>query len=183
MHVDHRKVVIVDGRVGWVGGAGLEDHFQDGRFHDLFLRVTGPIVAQLQLVFLASFAGSAVRSRATSWTPSSRPSMRAPSRSLRSCCTTRPGNTGPSRQPLPVCSRVRRERSTSSIRTSPTADDPPHLRCSSAGCGRAAIRTEGREQLGVRGRTAVPSRQAPRRGRRDPRVPDNAARESTRPRR
>ena len=55
MHVDHRKVVIVDGRVGWVGGAGLEDHFQDGRFHDLFLRVTGPIVAQLQLVFLASF--------------------------------------------------------------------------------------------------------------------------------
>ncbi len=54
-HVDHRKVLIVDGRVGWVGGAGLEDHFQDGRFHDLFVRVTGPVVSQLQLVFLASF--------------------------------------------------------------------------------------------------------------------------------
>jgi cardiolipin synthase A/B len=54
-HVDHRKVVIVDGRVGWVGGAGIEDHFNDGRFHDLFLRVTGPVVAQLQLVFVASF--------------------------------------------------------------------------------------------------------------------------------
>src|SRR3954470_20134617 len=54
-HIDHRKVVLVDGRVGWVGGAGIEDHFQDGRFHDLFLRVTGPVVAQLQLVFLASF--------------------------------------------------------------------------------------------------------------------------------
>src|SRR5215218_9675714 len=54
-HIDHRKVVVVDGRVGWVGGAGIEDHFQDGRFHDLFLRVTGPVVAQLQLVFLASF--------------------------------------------------------------------------------------------------------------------------------
>jgi cardiolipin synthase len=54
-HIDHRKVVIVDGRVGWVGGAGIEDHFQDGRFHDLFLRVAGPVVAQLQLVFLASF--------------------------------------------------------------------------------------------------------------------------------
>jgi cardiolipin synthase A/B len=54
-HVDHRKAVIVDGRVGWVGGAGIEDHFNDGRFHDLFLRVTGPVVSQLQLVFVASF--------------------------------------------------------------------------------------------------------------------------------
>jgi len=54
-HIDHRKVVIVDGRVGWVGGAGIEDHFRDGRFHDLFIRVEGPVVAQLQLVFLASF--------------------------------------------------------------------------------------------------------------------------------
>ena len=54
-HIDHRKLVVVDGRVGWVGGAGIEDHFQDGRFHDLFLRLTGPVVSQLQLVFLASF--------------------------------------------------------------------------------------------------------------------------------
>jgi cardiolipin synthase len=53
-HVDHRKVVVVDGCVGWVGGAGIEDHFQDGRFHDLFVRVEGPVVSQLQLVFLAS---------------------------------------------------------------------------------------------------------------------------------
>jgi cardiolipin synthase A/B len=54
-HIDHRKLMVVDGRVGWVGGAGIEDHFQDGRFHDLFVRVAGPVVAQLQLVFLASF--------------------------------------------------------------------------------------------------------------------------------
>ena len=54
-HVDHRKVLVVDGRVGWVGGAGIEDHFEDGRFHDLFLRVTGPVVSQLQLVFVGSF--------------------------------------------------------------------------------------------------------------------------------
>ena len=54
-HVDHRKVLIVDGRIGWVGGAGIEDHFNDGRFHDVFVRVTGPVVAQLQLVFLASY--------------------------------------------------------------------------------------------------------------------------------
>jgi cardiolipin synthase len=53
--IDHRKQFVVDGRVGWVGGAGIEDHFADGRFHDLFLRLTGPVVAQLQLVFVASF--------------------------------------------------------------------------------------------------------------------------------
>ena len=40
-HIDHRKLVVVDGRVGWVGGAGIEDHFEDGRFHDLFLRADG----------------------------------------------------------------------------------------------------------------------------------------------
>jgi len=54
-HIDHRKVVVVDGRIGWIGGAGIEDHFADGRFHDLFLRVTGPVVEQLQLVFLGGF--------------------------------------------------------------------------------------------------------------------------------
>jgi cardiolipin synthase len=54
-HIDHRKFVVVDGRTGWVGGAGIEDHFEDGRFHDLFLRATGPVVAQFQLVFVASF--------------------------------------------------------------------------------------------------------------------------------
>jgi len=54
-HIDHRKLFVIDGRIGWVGGAGIEDHFYDGRFHDLFVRVTGPVVSQLQLVFLATF--------------------------------------------------------------------------------------------------------------------------------
>jgi cardiolipin synthase len=54
-HIDHRKLFVVDGRVGWVGGAGIEDHFADGRFHDLFVRVEGRVVSQLQLVFVASF--------------------------------------------------------------------------------------------------------------------------------
>jgi cardiolipin synthase len=53
-HIDHRKAIVVDGRIGWAGGAGIEDHFEDGRFHDLFVRVTGPVVSQLQLVFVAS---------------------------------------------------------------------------------------------------------------------------------
>ena len=53
-HIDHRKFFVIDGRIGWVGGAGIEDHFFDGRFHDLFVRIEGPVVSQLQLVFLAS---------------------------------------------------------------------------------------------------------------------------------
>ena len=53
-HFDHRKVVIVDGRVGYVGGPGIEDHYLTGT-HDLMLRLEGPIVAQLQAVFLLSW--------------------------------------------------------------------------------------------------------------------------------
>jgi cardiolipin synthase A/B len=54
---DHRKLYVVDGRVGWTGGAGLEDHFHDGRFHDVMVRVTGDVVRQLQAAFLTSFHG------------------------------------------------------------------------------------------------------------------------------
>jgi cardiolipin synthase len=53
-HFDHRKVVIVDGRVGFVGGPGIEDHYAMGT-HDLMVRLEGPIVAQLQAVFLLSW--------------------------------------------------------------------------------------------------------------------------------
>src|SRR6185312_14248465 len=53
-HFDHRKVVIVDGRVGYVGGPGIEDHYTTGT-HDLMLRLEGPIVAQLQALFLLSW--------------------------------------------------------------------------------------------------------------------------------
>ena len=31
-HIDHRKIAVVDGRIGWVGGAGIEDHFEDVPF-------------------------------------------------------------------------------------------------------------------------------------------------------
>jgi cardiolipin synthase len=52
---DHRKTMVVDGIVGWVGGGGLEDHFNGGSFHDVFVRVEGNIVLQMQAVFLTSF--------------------------------------------------------------------------------------------------------------------------------
>src|SRR5262249_4781651 len=46
-HLYHRKIFVIDGRVGWVGGAGIEDYFIDGSFHDMFVRIEGPTVAQL----------------------------------------------------------------------------------------------------------------------------------------
>ncbi len=54
-HFDHRKVVVIDGRIGYAGGPGIEDHFNDERFHDVMLRMEGPVVAQLQAVCLLSW--------------------------------------------------------------------------------------------------------------------------------
>ena len=54
---DHRKLYVVDGAVAWTGGAGIEDHFEDGGFHDVMARVTGDVVRQAQAAFLTSFRG------------------------------------------------------------------------------------------------------------------------------
>jgi cardiolipin synthase len=52
---DHRKLYVIDGTVAWIGGAGIEDHFENGGFHDVMVRVTGDVVRQAQAVFLTSF--------------------------------------------------------------------------------------------------------------------------------
>jgi cardiolipin synthase len=54
---DHRKLYVIDGALAWTGGAGIEDHFRDGRFHDVMVRVTGDVVRQAQAAFLTSFRG------------------------------------------------------------------------------------------------------------------------------
>ena len=48
---------MIDGQVAWTGGAGIEDHFDNGRFHDVMVRVTGDVVRQAQAAFLTSFRG------------------------------------------------------------------------------------------------------------------------------
>jgi cardiolipin synthase len=55
--VDHRKLYVIDGAVAWTGGAGIEDHFENGEFHDVMARVTGDVVRQAQAAFLTSFRG------------------------------------------------------------------------------------------------------------------------------
>jgi cardiolipin synthase len=54
-HHEHRKLLVVDGRIAYTGGAGIEDHFANGAFHDLMVRVTGDVVRELQMVFLTTF--------------------------------------------------------------------------------------------------------------------------------
>ena len=55
LHFDHRKMMVIDGEIAYVGGTGIEDHFYDTRFTDIMCRVTGPVVAQVQLAYIASW--------------------------------------------------------------------------------------------------------------------------------
>jgi cardiolipin synthase len=55
LHFDHRKFMVVDGRVAYLGGTGIEDHFNDERFTDVMVRFEGPAVRQLQALFVASW--------------------------------------------------------------------------------------------------------------------------------
>jgi cardiolipin synthase len=52
----HRKILVVDGRVGFTGGVGIGDpwqgHAQDpDHWRDIHFRVEGPVVAQMQAAF------------------------------------------------------------------------------------------------------------------------------------
>lgn len=54
---DHRKLLIVDGRIGFTGGAGLADIWlgnadTPGHWRDNMYRLEGPAVAQMQAAFL-----------------------------------------------------------------------------------------------------------------------------------
>ena len=53
----HRKLLVVDGRIGYTGGVGIADHWRGQarnpqEWRDSHFRVEGPVVAQMQSVFL-----------------------------------------------------------------------------------------------------------------------------------
>ena len=57
----HIRAVVVDGRVGFTGGFGVDDHWKGngrkpGEWRDTNVRFTGPAVAQLQGAFAANWA-------------------------------------------------------------------------------------------------------------------------------
>jgi cardiolipin synthase len=54
---NHRKIAVIDGRVGYTGSQNLvAADFKDGlSYEDLMVRVTGPVVLELQHVFAADW--------------------------------------------------------------------------------------------------------------------------------
>ena len=59
----HRKLLIIDGEVGFTGGVGIADQWRgDARnpdeWRDTHFKVTGPVVAQMQAVFLDNWIKS-----------------------------------------------------------------------------------------------------------------------------
>ena len=56
----HRKIVVIDGRVGYTGGMNVTDdqneRYNDAAYRDLHLRLEGEVVHELQLVFVEDWA-------------------------------------------------------------------------------------------------------------------------------
>lgn len=54
---DHRKIVVIDGQVAYMGGMNVADYYINGtevvgKWRDMHMRVEGPAVAELQAIFL-----------------------------------------------------------------------------------------------------------------------------------
>lgn len=57
---NHRKIVVVDGRIGFVGGHNVGDEYREtteryGEWRDTHVQLVGPAVLSLQMVFLADY--------------------------------------------------------------------------------------------------------------------------------
>jgi phosphatidylserine/phosphatidylglycerophosphate/cardiolipin synthase-like enzyme len=64
----HQKTVLIDNRVGFVGGINISDfyqntpqHLRDHRAHDAFCRVEGPVVADIERNFVGRWNDEAAR--------------------------------------------------------------------------------------------------------------------------
>jgi cardiolipin synthase A/B len=60
---NHRRSIVIDGEVGYVGGMGIADqwlgHAQDAdHWRDMMFRVTGPMARRLQAAFVGSWVSS-----------------------------------------------------------------------------------------------------------------------------
>jgi cardiolipin synthase A/B len=59
-HRTHRKILIVDGKIGFIGGISIADEWfyqtkNPGRWRDSNYRLKGPVVAQLQRIFCVNW--------------------------------------------------------------------------------------------------------------------------------
>ena len=56
----HRKIMVVDGRIGYTGGAGIGDEWRGNaqgpdNWRDTHFRIEGPVVAQIQAAFIENW--------------------------------------------------------------------------------------------------------------------------------
>ena len=56
-HRDHRKIVVIDGKVGYTGGMNIADYYinglpEIGEWRDMHMRIEGGAVSELQKIFL-----------------------------------------------------------------------------------------------------------------------------------
>lgn len=75
---NHRKILVVDGRIGWLGGLNLSDAYlgkspEMGAWRDTHLRVEGPAVLGIQLSFLEDWHWSTERILELNWIPVAAP--------------------------------------------------------------------------------------------------------------
>lgn len=71
---NHRKIVIVDGAAGFVGGLNVGDEYMGrdpkfGPWRDTHLRIDGPVVTQLQLVFVEDWHWATGERLELNWQP------------------------------------------------------------------------------------------------------------------
>ena len=57
MHRDHRKIVVIDGKIGYTGGMNIADYYINGlpkigKWHDIHINIEGDAVRYLQGIFL-----------------------------------------------------------------------------------------------------------------------------------
>ena len=57
-HRDHRKIVVIDGKIGYTGGMNIADYYIDGlpeigEWRDMHIKIEGNAVHQLQDIFLS----------------------------------------------------------------------------------------------------------------------------------
>ncbi len=71
---NHRKVVVVDGRVAWIGGHNVGDeylgkHPKFGHWRDTHVRIEGPAVLEAQLAFVEDWHWATETTPALNWSP------------------------------------------------------------------------------------------------------------------
>lgn len=76
---NHRKMVVCDGRVAWVGGANIGDEYTNGDpdlspWHDAMLKISGPAVQPIQVSFWEDWLWASGDSIAMEWAPLPAPS-------------------------------------------------------------------------------------------------------------